>query len=89
VPVDEVPAPGDDEVYVHELAGMRVELESGELLGTVDATYELPQGLAIDVRRAAPRDAETVLLLFDERTIASVDRETRRIVVTPPEGLLE
>ena len=89
VPADEVPAPADDEVYVHELPGMRVELESGELLGTVDATYELPQGLAIDVRRGAPRDGETVLLLFDERTIATVDRGLRRIVVTPPEGLLE
>jgi 16S rRNA processing protein RimM len=89
VPADEVPAPSDDEVYVHELPGMRVELESGELVGIVDATYELPQGLAIDVRRGAPREGETVLLLFDDRTIASVDRETRRIVVTPPEGLLE
>jgi len=89
VPANELPAPNDDEVYVHELPGMRVELESGELVGTVDATYDLPQGLAIDVRRDAPRDGETVLLLFDERTIASVDRAARRIVVTPPEGLLE
>ena len=89
VPADEVPAPSDDEVYIHELPGMRVELESGELVGIVDATYELPQGLAIDVRRGAPRESENVLLLFDDRTIASVDRETRRIVVTPPEGLLE
>jgi 16S rRNA processing protein RimM len=89
VPADEVPALDDEEVYVHELPGMRVELETGEVIGTVDATYELPQGLAIDVRRSAPRDGETLLLLFDERTIASVDRETRRIVVTPPEGLLE
>jgi 16S rRNA processing protein RimM len=89
VPADELPAPSDDEVYIHELPGMRVELESGELVGTVDATYDLPQGLALDVRREAPREGETVLLLFDERTIASVDREARRIVVTPPEGLLE
>lgn len=89
LPADELPAPGDEEVYVHELPGMRVELESGELVGTVDATYDLPQGLAIDVRRSAPREGETVLLLFDERTIASVDREERRIVVTPPEGMLE
>ena len=89
VPAEELPAPSDDEVYLHELPGMRVELETGDLVGTVDATYDLPQGLAIDVRRAAPRDGETVLLLFDEHTIASVDRTARRIVVTPPEGLLE
>jgi 16S rRNA processing protein RimM len=88
-PADELRGLADEEVYLHELPGMHVELASGEVVGTVDATYELPQGLAIDVRRAAPRDGETVLLLFDERTIASVDRQARRIVVTPPEGLLE
>ena len=89
LPADELPPPNEDEVYVHELPGMRVQLESGELVGTVEETYELPQGLAIDVRRAPPRDAETALILFDDRTIASVDREGRVIVVTPPEGLLE
>jgi 16S rRNA processing protein RimM len=88
-PADELPPPSDDEVYVHELPGMRVELASGEVVGTVEDTYELPQGLALDVRRAAPRDAETVLILFDERTIASLDRAARVIVVTPPDGLLE
>ena len=66
---------------------MRVELASGELVGTVDATYELPQGLALDVRRSAPRDGETVLLPFDERTIASVDRDARVIVVDAAGGV--
>jgi 16S rRNA processing protein RimM len=89
VPADELPPPNDDEVYVHELPGMRVELADGALLGTVEETYELPQGLAIDVRRAPPHERQTVLLQFDERTIASVDREARVIVVAPPEGLLE
>ena len=89
LPADELPAPSDDEVYVHELPGMRVVLESGEAVGTVEETYELPQGLAIDVRRESPREGETVLMLYDERTIASVDRAARVIVVTPPEGLLE
>jgi 16S rRNA processing protein RimM len=89
LPADELPAPSDDQVYVHELPGMRVQLESGELVGVVEETYELPQGLAIDVRRAPPRENDTVLMLFDGHTIASVDRESRVIVVTPPEGLLE
>jgi 16S rRNA processing protein RimM len=89
LPSEELPPPRDDEVYVHELPGMRVELENGEVVGTVDETYELPQGLALDVRRAPPRESETVLILYDDRTIASVDKVERRIVVTPPEGLLE
>jgi 16S rRNA processing protein RimM len=89
LPADELPAPDDEQVYVHELMGMRVQLASGEVLGTVEETYELPQGLAIDVRRAAPREQETVMLLYDDRTIASVDKAARVIVVTPPDGLVE
>ena len=83
------PAPADDEVYLHDLIGMRVELASGLPVGTVEELYELPQGLALDVRLAEPRDGETILLLYDDNTIASVDKEQRLIVVTPPEGLLE
>ncbi len=89
LPADELPPPGDEEIYVHELPGMRVVLESGEAVGVVEETYDLPQGLAIDVRREPPRERETVLILYDERTIVSVDRHARVIVVTPPEGLLE
>jgi 16S rRNA processing protein RimM len=89
LPAEEIPPPADDEVFLHDLIGMRVDLETGDVLGTVEEVYELPQGLALDVRRAEPRDGETVLLLYDDNTIASVDKDARVIVVTPPEGLLE
>ena len=89
LPADELPPPDEAQVYVHELVGMRVELATGEAVGTVEETYELPQGLAIDVRRAPPREKETVMLAYDDRTVASVDKTARVIVVTPPEGLLE
>jgi 16S rRNA processing protein RimM len=89
VPTAEVPEPEEDEVYLHDLIGMRVDLADGVTLGTVEEIYELPLGLAVDVRRMAPRSQETVLLPWDERTVASVDREARVIVVTPAEGLLE
>ena len=89
LPVEELPPPDEDEVYMHDLVGMRVELAGGTPVGTVEEIYELPQGLAIDVRRAAPRQTETVMLPYDERIIASVDKAARVIVVTPPEGLIE
>ncbi|MDQ2668342.1 MAG: ribosome maturation factor RimM [Gemmatimonadota bacterium] len=89
LPADEVPPPADDEVYLHDLVGMRVDLATGEVIGVVEELYELPQGLALDVRRAEPRDGETVLLLYDDNTVAYVDKDARVIVVTPPEGLLE
>ena len=65
---------------------MRVCLESGEPIGEVSDVYELPQGLAIDVRRA-PR-GDTVLLLY-EQSVLLVDRESRTITVTIPAGLLD
>ena len=89
LPASELPPPDEDEVYQHDLLGMRVDLEDGTTVGTVEELYDLPQGLALDVRRAAPREKETVILLYDERTIASVDKQARVIVVTPPEGVLE
>lgn len=81
---DELEPLGDDEVYVHELPGMRVELESGEAVGTVSATYDLPQGLTLDVQR----DGGSVLIPYD-RIVTSVDREARVIRIAPPLGLLD
>jgi 16S rRNA processing protein RimM len=89
LPSDELPPPREDEVYLHDLLGMRVELAGGEVVGTVEELYDLPQGLAIDVRLAEERGAGTVMLQYDDRTVASVDKDARVIVVTPPDGLLE
>lgn len=86
LPSAEVPALDEGDVYVHELLGMHVQLETGERLGEVVDTYELPQGLAIDVRRFA--GGATVLLLYEQSVIA-VDRESRTLTVTVPEGLLD
>jgi len=84
-PADELEPLGEDEVYVHELPGMRVQLESGEEIGSVVATYELPQGLTLDVERA---NGSTVLVPYD-RVVTSVDRVLRVIVIDPPAGLLD
>jgi ribosomal 30S subunit maturation factor RimM len=65
---------------------MDVRLDSGEQVGSIEDVYELPQGLAIDVRRTGRSD--TVLLLYDQ-SVRSVDRDARVVVVTIPDGLLE
>jgi 16S rRNA processing protein RimM len=86
VPSTEITALDEDEVYVHELLGMHVRLVDGAALGEVVDTYELPQGLAIDVRRAGRGD--TVLLLYSQ-SVVSVDRDARTLTVTIPEGMLD
>jgi 16S rRNA processing protein RimM len=84
LPADELQPLGDDQIYVHELPGMRVELESGELVGTVLDTYELPQGLTLDVQR----DTGSVMIPY-ERFVTNVDRAARVLRIDPPTGLLD
>jgi 16S rRNA processing protein RimM len=84
VPADELEPLGDDQVYVHELLGMNVQLETGEPVGKVIETYELPQGLTLDVERARG----SVLIPYD-RVVTNVDREQRVIRIDPPPGLLD
>ncbi|HXY29717.1 MAG TPA: ribosome maturation factor RimM [Gemmatimonadaceae bacterium] len=84
-PASELTPPGEGEVYVHELVGMRALLEDGGVIGEVTGVLELPQGLALEIERSgAP-----VILPFHEAFIRRVDREGRSIVVAPPEGLLD
>jgi len=84
LPADELEPLGEDEVYIHELPGMHVVLADGTDVGVVDCTYELPQGLTLDVKRGAG----SVLVPFD-RIVTNVDRASRSITIDPPVGLLD
>ena len=75
----------DDEVYLHELDGFAVRLADGTPLGLVSAVYELPAGLMIEVQ--GPK--REFLLPYKKQFVSEVDRAGRRLVVSPPEGLLE
>ena len=95
IPESELPAPGDEEIYLHDVPGMRVELPDGTVVGRVLTVWELPQGLVLDVEREPAPGAEkgkaaaTVMIPYDERTVHAVDRDERRIVVEVPDGLLD
>lgn len=86
VPRNEVATLDEGDIYVHELLGMHVRLESGEMVGDVVDVYELPQGLAIDVKRADR--ADTVMLLY-EQTVIAANRDARTLTVILPEGMLD
>jgi 16S rRNA processing protein RimM len=85
LPLTEVRPPADDEVFLHELVGMRVELPTGEPVGEVLEVYELPQGLALDVRWRGG----SVLLPWRDDLVRSLRRAERLIVMEVPAGLLE
>jgi 16S rRNA processing protein RimM len=86
VPGEELPPLQPDEVFIHELYGMRVALADGAPLGVVEAVYELPQGLGVDVKRDA---GGSVIIPWRDEVIAKVDRDARVLVVEPPDGLLD
>jgi 16S rRNA processing protein RimM len=86
LPLSELEPPSGDEVYIHELVGMRVVLVSGEDLGVVSEVYELPQGLALDVARAA---GGSVVLSFSPDVVTQVRAKDRIIEVDPPSGMLD
>jgi 16S rRNA processing protein RimM len=75
----------DDEVYLHELDGFSVRLPDDTPLGLVSAVYELPAGIMIEVQ--GPK--REFLLPYKKEFVQQVDRAGRKLVVTPPEGLLE
>jgi 16S rRNA processing protein RimM len=85
VPAGELAPPEGDEVYLHELDGFAVRLPDETPLGLVTAVYELPSGLMIEVQ--GPK--REFLLPYKKEFVREVDRAGRRLVVTPPDGLIE
>jgi 16S rRNA processing protein RimM len=83
-PQDQLAAPGEGEMYLHELPGATVKLE-GRSIGTVREVLDAPSGRLLVVVLG---DRE-VLVPFREPIVVGVDRERREIEIDPPPGLLE
>jgi 16S rRNA processing protein RimM len=81
-PRAELPEPDENEIYLHDLVGLSVEGADGQAIGLVEAYYELPHDVMIEVRRA---DAS---VMIPYRFVTEVDLNSKRLVVEPPEGLL-
>lgn len=86
VPEEEaVPAP-EDFYYSHQVEGWRCEDTGGRLLGRVSKLERTAGGpmLSIDTGGREP-----VSVPFTRPIVVSVDAENQRIVLDPPEGLME
>ena len=84
-PFAELDPPGEDEVYMHELIGMAVALDTGERVGTVESLYELPQGLTLDVRTSKG----SVLVPYRPELIERTDQQGRVVTVKSSAGLFD
>jgi 16S rRNA processing protein RimM len=82
---DELPPLEENQVYLHDLVGMKVVSASGDEVGTVTTFYELPQGLMLDVgtRRGS------VLIPYRPELVLRTDIEARTVVINDTLGLLD
>jgi 16S rRNA processing protein RimM len=84
-PFDELDPPAEDEVYLHDLLGMKVELDDGTKIGEVTSYYELPQGLTLDVKT----HKGSVLVPYRPEVIDRTDVDARIVVVKAEVGIFE
>lgn len=84
-PIEEMEPLDEGEVFYHQLLGMRVVTVDGEEVGEVVEVFDLAPAHLLEVRG----DAGTRFVPFAETIVVEVDAEAGRIVVDPPEGLLE
>jgi 16S rRNA processing protein RimM len=83
---DVPPSDDPDEFHDTQLMGLRAELVDGSPLGEVTDVLHLPHGDVIVVRR---REGPEVLVPFVRAIVPDVDLVGGRIVVDPPDGLLD
>ena len=80
------PPGGDDEYWDHELAGLTVVTMGGEVVGQVEDVVHPPGSDVLVVRRP---DGEELLVPFVKAIVPVVDLAGGRVVIDPPDGLLE
>ncbi len=85
LPFEELDPLEEDEVYLHDLVGMKVVLDSGQVIGDVTAYYELPQGLTLDVRTATG----SVLVPYRPEVIERTDTDARTVIVKAEVGMFD
>jgi 16S rRNA processing protein RimM len=83
----DLPPTGDpDEFHVHQLEGLVVELADGTVVGSVREVVHGPGGELLLLARVGQPDA---LVPFVRAIVPTVDLEGGRVVLNPPEGLLD
>ena len=85
VPIRDLPPPGEDEFYYHEIEGFEVETVSGERLGVVVETFPTGANDVLVVR--GPGGEQLIPVIAD--VVRTIDRPGRRIVIAPLPGLLD
>jgi 16S rRNA processing protein RimM len=84
---DLLPSLPDDEYYHTDLMGLDVLDTGGEVIGKVAAVLNHGAGDILELR--GPTLKGSVLLPFTLEAVPTVDLAAKRIIIDPPEGLLD
>jgi 16S rRNA processing protein RimM len=75
----------ENEFFLHDLVGLEAWREGGEKIGAVIEVYELGGQILLGVEM----QGHERLVPFRPELVRSVDRESGRVWIDPPPGLLE
>lgn len=90
IPKEERPSLGEDEVYLADLIGCSVvDRRTGLTLGAVTGWQDFGGSLVLEVAARGKIGGEPLLIPFARSICVEIDPAKRRVVVDPPEGLLE
>jgi 16S rRNA processing protein RimM len=84
--MEELEPPGEDELFYHELLGLRVVTAEGEPVGVVREVFELRPADLLEVTR---EDGRALMVPFIREILVEADLDEGVLVIDPPEGLLE
>ncbi len=82
-----LPAPDENETYVHDLIGLAVVTREGKLFGTVVHVANFGAGDLLEIKR--PSGAETLLVPFTDEFVTDVNTDEARLTIDLPEGYLD
>jgi len=86
IPFEQRAALAEDQVYQSDLIGCEVVDATGRSLGVVSDFQETGGTPLLDVKTPAGRE---LLIPFANSICTNIDLEQKKIVVNPPEGLLD
>lgn len=86
IPAAEAAPPDEDEIFYHDLVGMRVLTAAEGEIGTVDDVYDAPSGPMLAVRRAGKKE---LLIPFVREMVTRADPAEKVLELELPAGLLE
>ena len=85
IPTEQAEPKQEGEHFYHELLGSEVVTADGSVVGKVREVFDTDPAHLLEVKG----EGKVHLIPFTSQVVKEVDAEARRIVIDPPEGLLE